>query len=170
MQAVHELGHVLHAWISGGRVQRIVLAPLEISRTDVAPNPHPQFVAWGGPVGGSLIPLGIWLVARVIVPHGAWWLRFFAGFCLIANGAYLLGGSISPLGDAEVLIQNGAPRVLLLSFGIATIPAGLALWNGQGKHFGLGRESQPVERSAALAAFLAFVATVIAEFLFQSLE
>jgi hypothetical protein len=42
MMAVHELGHVLHAVASGGTVVGVVLNPLEISRTDVSPNPHPQ--------------------------------------------------------------------------------------------------------------------------------
>jgi len=170
MQAVHELGHVLHAWMSGAGVQRIVLTPLEISRTDVAPNPHPQFVAWGGPVWGILLPAFFWWVARNKTPHGDWWFQFFAGFCLIANGTYLLGGCVSPVGDAEVLIQNGAPRVCLMLFGITTIPAGLILWDGQGGHFGFGRDSVPVERSVALSAAVAFVATVIVELLFQSLE
>ena len=31
MQAVHEAGHVLHAWWSGGRVERLVLHPLTLS-------------------------------------------------------------------------------------------------------------------------------------------
>ena len=35
MQAVHELGHAIGAWISGGHVERVVLHPLTISRTDV---------------------------------------------------------------------------------------------------------------------------------------
>jgi hypothetical protein len=50
MQAVHEFGHMLHAWLSGGRVVQVVLHPLAISRTDVEPNPSPQFVVWGGPL------------------------------------------------------------------------------------------------------------------------
>ena len=36
MQAVHEAGHVLGARVTGGRVERIVLYPLTISRTDLA--------------------------------------------------------------------------------------------------------------------------------------
>ena len=44
MMIVHEFGHVLHAWFSGANVVKVVLHPLAISRTDVAPNPHPLFV------------------------------------------------------------------------------------------------------------------------------
>lgn len=50
MQAVHELGHVAGAWLTGGRVERVVLHPLTISRTDLATNPHPLPVVWAGPV------------------------------------------------------------------------------------------------------------------------
>ena len=170
MQAVHELGHVLHAWPSGGRVQRIVLSPLEISRTDVGPNPHPQLVASGGPIWGCLLPLFVWQGMRLVNSRGTWWLRFFAGFCLIANGGYLLGGSISPVGDAEVLIQNGAPRVLLVLFGIVTTASGLALWNGQGKYFGIGRDSLPVDRSAAVGSLVALIATIALELLLNALK
>ncbi|MBI5758664.1 MAG: hypothetical protein HZA46_09115 [Planctomycetales bacterium] len=66
MQGFHEFGHVLHAWVSGGTVVRVRLHPLEISRTDVFPNPNPQFVAWGGAVWGSVIPLGLLAVLRVV--------------------------------------------------------------------------------------------------------
>src|SRR5260221_4916233 len=33
MQAVHELGHVIGAWLTGGQVSQVVLHPLTISRT-----------------------------------------------------------------------------------------------------------------------------------------
>src|SRR6187399_1568771 len=87
MQAIHELGHVIVARISGGKVQRVVLHPLTISRTDVDPNPQPLAVAWGGPIIGSVAPL-------LLLCCSQGWKRrflltFFAGFCLIANGLYL---------------------------------------------------------------------------------
>lgn len=44
MQAIHEVGHVLGATLSGARVVQVVLHPLTISRTDLAENPHPLFV------------------------------------------------------------------------------------------------------------------------------
>ena len=47
MQAVHESGHILGAWISGGRVAKVILNPLTISRTDIAHNPNPLFVEIG---------------------------------------------------------------------------------------------------------------------------
>ena len=46
MMAVHELGHVVGALVTGGSIERMVLYPLAISRTDVSPNPHPAIVVW----------------------------------------------------------------------------------------------------------------------------
>lgn len=46
MQAVHEAGHVVGAWLTDGRVARVVLHPLTISRTDLAENPRPLAVVW----------------------------------------------------------------------------------------------------------------------------
>ncbi|HYW78763.1 MAG TPA: hypothetical protein VE890_04265, partial [Thermoguttaceae bacterium] len=54
MMVLHEAGHVLHAWLSGGHVVRVVLDPLSFSRTDVLPNPHPLWVVVGGPLWGCL--------------------------------------------------------------------------------------------------------------------
>src|SRR5437764_5916291 len=89
MQAVHESGHVLGAWATGGEVARVVLHPLTISRTDLARNPRPLPVTWAGPVVGVLLPLAALGLAAALRRPGVYLLRFFAGSCLIANGAYL---------------------------------------------------------------------------------
>src|SRR5206468_2996271 len=87
----------------------------------------------------------------------AWLARFFAGFCLIANGGYLLGGSVYPAGDAEVLLQEGAPRVALAAFGIVATVGGLWIWSGLGPHFGLGKQAVPIDRRAAIGVTVAAV-------------
>jgi hypothetical protein len=138
MMAVHELGHVIGAWATGGRVARVVLHPLTISRTDLAENPQPLVVVWSGPVLGVLLPAAAWLVAAGLRWNQAYLLRFFAGFCLIANGGYIGCGSFERIGDCGVMLQNGAAPWQLWVFGIITVPAGLALWHRQGAHFGLG--------------------------------
>src|SRR2546430_13061992 len=78
---VHEFGHALTAWVTGGSVARMVLHPLQISWTSFSRNPHAQLVAWGGPVLGSLIPLVVLLLARTLRSPGIYLFRFFAGFC-----------------------------------------------------------------------------------------
>jgi hypothetical protein len=138
MMAVHEFGHVMGAWATGGRVERVVLHPLTISRTDLAVNPQPLVVVWSGPVLGVLLPVAAWLAAAGLRWSQAYLLRFFAGFCLIANGGYIGGGSFERIGDCGVMLQNGATLWQLWLFGIITIPAGLVLWHRQGAHFGLG--------------------------------
>src|SRR2546422_389551 len=57
MMAVHELGHVINGWLSGGAVVRVVLDPFDLSHTEFLRNPSPLFVAWGGVVWGSALPL-----------------------------------------------------------------------------------------------------------------
>ncbi|MDX1947741.1 MAG: hypothetical protein SFU86_20255 [Pirellulaceae bacterium] len=161
MQGVHELGHVLAAWSSGGTVERVVWHPLAISRTDVGINPQPLFVVWAGPLIGALLPLGMWRVAGACRWRLAWMWRFFAGFCSLANGLYLGVGSFGAIGDAGDLLRLGAPRWSLWLFGIAAATAGLALWNGTGAKLGLGKSPEPVSWQAAAAAWAALAGTVL---------
>ena len=165
MMVLHELGHVIHAWASGGVVSAVVLHPLAISRTDYASNPHPLFVAWGGALWGSLLPLGLLGVVHLAARRYVYLARFFAGFCLIANGAYLAAGSFFPGGgdDAGVLLQHGAQQWQLIAFGLPVTAGGLYLWNGLGPSFGLGESQGRVDRRAAIAAAAALSVLVSAE-------
>lgn len=131
MQAVHELGHVTGAIATGGSVTRVVLNPLSISRTDVSPNPSPGVVVWAGPLMGSLLPLLLFLPARVR-GRGRSMVQFFAGFCLIANGAYIAIGSFDRVGDAGEMLRTGTPFGGLILFGGITVPLGLILWHRLG--------------------------------------
>src|SRR2546426_8584056 len=71
MQAVHEMGHVLVARVTGGEVVKVALHPLIVSRTDLGENPHPLAVVWGGPLVGSILPLLLFALAFVCrVPRG----------------------------------------------------------------------------------------------------
>lgn len=158
MQAVHEGGHVVGAWLTGGEVKRVVLHPLTISRTDLAHNPQPLGVVWAGPLLGCLLPLSVWAllrggqaVARRGELPGLFVLRFFAGFCLVANGLYLGVGSFAHVGDCGDLMRHGARISQLWLFGLVAVPLGFALWNGQGKYFGLGPDQQPVAPHTAYA-------------------
>ena len=166
MQIVHECGHVVAALASGGRIEREVLYPLTISRTDVQPNPHPLIVVWAGPLIGALLPLAIWALASALKMPDIYLLRFFAGFCLIANGAYIGFGSFGKIGDCGEMLRYGSPIWLLWLFGVATIPTGLWLWSGQGKFFGFGDGAGEVSRRMTIATTLILIVVVGLELVF----
>jgi len=156
MQAAHELGHVLGAVATSGHVTKVVLHPCDLSRTDVQPNPHPLLVVWAGPLAGALLPLLAYLLAHALRLPGLYLFRFFAGFCLIANGVYIGVGSIQIIADAADMLYHGSPRWLLIVFALLTAPLGLYLWNGLGPNFGLGRAKGHVTRPAAITSLALF--------------
>jgi hypothetical protein len=134
MMAVHESGHVVAALAGGGQVRRVLLPFTDFSRTDVDPNPSPRLEVWGGPVGGSVIPLLGWLLVRrkfskpVNIAFG-----FFTGLCLVANGVYLGLGWTMSAGDAAQLRKLGTPIWLLILFGLTTTVLGLYVWHTLGR-------------------------------------
>lgn len=154
MQVVHEAGHVVGTVLTGGTVVRVVLHPLAISRTDVSPNPSPRFVVWSGPILGILLPVIGWLAASAGRMKWAYLSRFFAGFCLVANGLYIGIGAFHPVGDAADLLTHCVPHWQLAAFGLTCTPLGFLLWNGQGKHFGLTPGSSPPPLSHAASVML----------------
>jgi len=129
MLAVHELGHILHALASGGRVIHVSFPPFGFSQTFVDPNPHPLIVAWGGPMWGVCLPALMLLVVRVLLRRVPKLLWFFTGFCLIANGAYIGLGWMKSSGDAHDLMRSGAPLYTLILFGVVTFASGLLCWH-----------------------------------------
>jgi len=166
MMVLHELGHVLNAWLGGGSVMRVYLHPLAFSRTDLAVNPHPLLVAWGGAIWGCLLPLVIWALVWLLCRPQSYLAAFFAGFCLIANGAYLAGGSFFAHGsgdDAGVIMANGGLQWQLIAFGVPAIAAGLYVWGGLGPKFGLGPARGEVDRRGAVAMTALLLLLVAAE-------
>jgi peptidase M50B-like protein len=168
MQAVHEFGHVTAAWLTGGRVERVVLYPTVISRTDWTGSRNRLMVVWAGPMVGSIVPIAIWGLAAALRLTATYLARFFAGFCLIANGAYICAGSFFRIGDAGDLIRYGAASWQLWLFGAAACIAGLWLWNGLGPKFGLGQVREHVGKRASLSCLAALVVVVVVELLVGS--
>jgi hypothetical protein len=166
---VHEFGHALTAWLTGGSVALMVLHPLKISWTSFAPNPHPQLVAWGGPFWGAVLPIAFLGLARVLHSPGLYLFRFFAGFCLIANGFYLIVDSFGRGGDGGTLVRCGAAQWELLLFGIIATPLGFWLWHGLGPYFGLGAAHGRVSRSAVFTSVCLLIVTVVLELAFYPL-
>jgi hypothetical protein len=164
MQVIHEAGHVTVARLTGGKVIKVILDPRTVSRTDIGHNPHPLAVVWGGPIIGSVFPVLLFGLARFCRWPGAYLFRFFAGFCLVANGVYIgTGWMLAEGADPGVMIQNGSPRWLLVLFGVVTIPAGFFLWHRQGANFGLGEAHGRVSARAAVVSMVLFIAVVAVE-------
>jgi hypothetical protein len=133
MMVAHEAGHVLHARASGGVVDRVHIPLLGFSETFYAANPKPAFVAWGGAVWGTVIPL----MLLAILVRASQTLRrpaqFFGGFCLVANGAYLGVGWTVRSGDAADLVKYGTPIPALIAFGGCAFASGMYLWHRLGR-------------------------------------
>ena len=166
MQVVHEAGHVLVAHLTGGEVAKVALHPLVFSRTDLAENPHPLAVVWGGPLVGSGLPLLVLACAAVCRLPGLYLFRFFAGFCLIVNGVYIgIGWLVAEGADPWVMTENGSPVWLLVLFGVVTFPLGLYLWHKQDPYFGLGQGNGKVDTHAAVISAALLVALVGVEVL-----
>ena len=164
MQAVHELGHVAGAWLTGGRVERVVLHPLTISRTDLSLNPRPLVVVWAGPIIGVTLPVLLWgIVCRFPV---AFVVRFFAGFCLLANGLYVGVGSFDGVGDCGEMLRHGSECWHLWLFGAGTAPIGIWCWHGQGRHFGLGPASGRASRGVTIGVAAICIAMLLFGFVF----
>ena len=133
LMGVHEFGHVLHAWLSGGHVSGVHFGLFEFSRSELSFDPHPQFVAWGGPIWGCLIPLMIYGAAVAMRLRLQRFLCFFSGLCLIVNGAYIGIGWIDKAGDAGTLLRHGAPPWVMSLAGLASMAGGLLLWHRVGR-------------------------------------
>ena len=163
MQIIHETGHAVAALFTGGSIRRIVLVPWELSRTDLILNPSPLIVCWAGPLVGTLLPILVWIIARIRRWRAEFWIRFLAGFCLIANGTYIGIGAWTLDGDAGDLLRSGSSSWHLISFGVTTAPAGLIMWHGLGPDFGIGRRAQLINWNTALRSLLLLAAIIAAE-------
>lgn len=116
----HELGHAMGYWVAGGRVTGIVmLAPLPAGYVRGYAMSTWQMV-YGGVVFGTAVTVLPLLLARWIARNSvAWfWLMMWAACCLAHNGLYLFVGGIAPFGDAEGMVNRGAPRWALMLLGL----------------------------------------------------
>ena len=89
--------------------------------------------------------------------------QFFAGFCCIANGAYLGIGAFDGIGDAGDIQRAGSHVSLLILFGIVTSVAGFLLWHRLGSPWALFRKSLPANSWLARGLFATLVLVVVVE-------
>jgi hypothetical protein len=169
MMAVHESGHLLVAGMTGATIERVVLHPLAISRTDLGENPNPLLVSWAGALVGSVAPLMAWILIHWCAVKWSPMVRFFAGFCLVANGVYLGFGVWTGDGDAGDLLRAGAASWQLICFGFFATAVGLWLWHGLGSAFGFRNNLEQISWRSVTVTSVLLIATVILEALFSPL-
>ena len=163
MLAIHEMGHILAGLVTGGSIKKIVLYPFTISSTEVSPNPNPGIVAWCGPLGGVTLPLLLipcWRAGSLARQIAV----FFAGFCLIANGAYLGFGWIDQVGDCQQIAHSGSPIWTMPLFGLITFTAGLLLWHQLGSIHEFFRDRNQVTQTTTLIAGVILTLVLVSEF------
>ncbi len=121
---LHELGHALPVWLTGGEIESIVIHPLSWSYTNWGADvTHPVLGVWSGSLFG--------FVASVLIFALVWrWRRpALAPLLLlgvlggISNGVYLLGG----MGDPVTLIEAGQPAWLVRGAGVAMVIVGFGM-------------------------------------------
>lgn len=166
MQVFHELGHVFGGVLTGAVIENVYLHPLIISHTELSQNAHPLIVVWAGPFIGGLVPLLLFFAATLFKMPFLYLLRFFAGFCLVANGAYIALGPVEGSLDTAVILMSGGARYQTVIFGLITIPMGLYLWHNQGRYFGFGGEKGAVEKGAVMLSVGALMTIVLIELAF----
>lgn len=117
--ALHELGHAIATWLTGGTVYSISLNPFAWSWTslDGGEDSSPLFIAWGGVLFGVLFSA---LAAGIATLYRRPWLSplYLLGGCALAsNGIYLAVAAFADVGDAGNLIQLGVPRFCVVGLG-----------------------------------------------------
>ena len=132
MMAVHEAGHCLGAMATGARIETVEIPIAGFSRTDFCGSRHPSIVIWAGPLFGAVAPLVLLALVGCVGRRAGHVLRFFVGFCLLANGAYIGAGALLRAGDSRELLQQGSPLWLLVGFGLVSLAGGLYTWHRMG--------------------------------------
>ena len=117
---------------------------------------------------GAALPLLAFMLAAGLRVPGLYLFRFFAGFCLIANGVYIGIGYLEGLrnyiaADSIVIVMNGSHPITLALFGLLTIPLGLFLWHRQGACFGLAEAHGRVQPWAVVASVILFACITVTE-------
>ena len=187
MMAIHEASHIAVALYYGAGIEHVHFPLFGFSYTTYDYRPKPLVIAAAGPVLGCVLPLLLLPPLEIryrrrvqplyhvktepseaspplpAITFATLLARFFAGFCLIANGAYLGVGWLDEIGDAGdiVMFSRGveAAGAAMLGFGVVTVSLGLALWHTVGPLFGLGPNPP---RPRAWIAWLTLGLTLVA--------
>ncbi len=125
--AIHELGHALAVWLSGGRVTALSLHPFSWSTIDYSvPTTAP--IALAG--AGFAVLIGLLILRLVWCRRSPWVLPLvMTSLCtLVVNATYLVvDGVLLAGGDATDLVALGFPRPAILAAGAGLLAFGFVV-------------------------------------------
>jgi hypothetical protein len=93
-----------------------------------------------------------------------------AGFCLVANGAYVAAGvfaGASGATDTSEMLRHGCPVWVPVAFGVTAMGLGLYLWHGLGRCFRLKGAGANVEPYAVRIVGVGLAIVVVVEILLR---
>lgn len=115
---LHELGHGVAVWLSGGKISSIVLHPFSWNWISYHSNPNPLLASWGGVLFGVLFAVALSSIALLARSPFLTPLYLLAGCALATNGIYLAVAAVADVGDAGNLLSQGVPRAFLVAVGL----------------------------------------------------
>jgi hypothetical protein len=124
----------------------------------------PLVVVWAGPAFGAIAPAVLAACISAAKLSIGYLVNFFAGFCLIANGAYIGVGTFEHVGDAKDMLRLGTPPWIMLLFGVAAYVVGFWVWNRVSPKLGFGKRPGPIRRDHAYAVLVIAIAVCVAGF------
>jgi len=148
---LHEIGHALGAWSTGGIVRGLVIHPFSWSYA-LAVSPRDDVTIWAGSILGCLFGILItfsvfkWRSGRLLIP------LLVGPVTCLCNGSYLVLGSVFHLpGDGSVLAARYAPAGVVAAVGLLMLCAGMLLAFLIIPELGFGAADGIAHRTAVLA-------------------
>lgn len=171
---LHELGHAIAYWTTGGTVEDIIIHPFSWSYCiPGSVSEYPNFTTWGGVVFGTI--MGLMLVALVWRWRGPYvMLAFMTGVvACLHNGFYLIFSCLAESqGDSMILIYGGTPKAVIIAAGLLMFGTGLILLGMCLRLIGIrssdGIKSRILVLSGGLLPYL--FATLIYQWLYNAEE
>lgn len=127
---LHELGHAIAMWVTGGQVERITLNPFSWSYTYYASTPtHPIFTSLAGVILGTVFAVLLLVMAGLLRNQYLLLLLVITNVVAGAqNGLYTLVDSlVLGGGDATNLIELGVSKFVMIGIGTLLVGSSILL-------------------------------------------
>lgn len=169
---LHELGHAVAMWVTGGQVERITINPFSWSYTYYASAPlFPIVTSWAGVVMGTVFAVLLLLISGLLNNQYLLLLLMITNVVAAAqNGLYLLIDSLLLIGgDATHLIALGVSKIVLIGVGTFLVGSSVLLAVFAFRLVGFQPNDSLLKRTLILEAGVLpfFVATVVYQVIFN---